>query len=88
MTGRRNHFALYGLLLVALLLSGCARSPSFDIMGSFFPAWLLCVAAGILLTVVLRLLLLRLRIAVAFTGLTYPCLTALCTFALWLTFFR
>jgi hypothetical protein len=88
MTGRRNHVALYGLLLVALLLSGCSRSPSFDIMGSFFPAWLLCVAVGILLTVVLRLLLLRLRIAVAFPGLTYPCLTALCTFALWLTFFR
>jgi len=64
------------------------RAPSFDIVGSFFPAWLLCVAAGILLTVVLRLLLLRLRIVVAFPGLTYPCLTALCTFALWLTFFR
>jgi hypothetical protein len=88
MTGRSNHFALYWLALVALLLSGCSRSPSFDIMGSFFPAWLLCVAAGILLTVILRLLFLRLRIVVAFPGLTYPCLTALCTFALWLTFFR
>ena len=88
MTGRSNHFALYGLLLVALLLSSCSRSPSFDIMGSFFPAWLLCVAAGILLTVILRCLFLRLRIVVAFPGLTYPCLTALCTFALWLTFFR
>jgi hypothetical protein len=88
MNGRSNHFALYGLVLVALFLSGCSRSPSFDILGSFFPAWLVCVAAGILLTVFVRFVLLRLRIVVAFPGLTYPCLTALCTFALWLTFFR
>ena len=35
-------------LTPALLLglSGCSRSPSQDIVGSFFPAWMLCAALG------------------------------------------
>ncbi len=32
------------LLLVGL--SGCSRAPSQDILGSFFPAWMLCAAVG------------------------------------------
>jgi hypothetical protein len=64
------------------------RAPSFDILGSFFPAWLACLAAGLLLTVATRWLLLRLRIVIALPVLTYPSLTALFTLALWLIFFR
>jgi hypothetical protein len=71
-----------------LLVSSCTRAPSFDILGSFFPAWLVCFAAAILLTVVARLVLLRLGITIALPSLTYPCLTASCTFLLWLLFFR
>ena len=33
-------------LACALLLVGCSRAPSVDVMGSFFPAWLGCLAAG------------------------------------------
>ena len=64
------------------------RAPSFDILGSFFPAWLVCLAVGLLLTVAARWLLLRLRIVIALPVLTYPSLTALFTLALWLAFFR
>jgi YtcA family len=64
------------------------RAPSFDILGSFFPAWLVCLALALLLTVAVRWLLLRLRIVIALPTLTYPSLTALFTFALWLAFFR
>ena len=41
------------LALPVLLLTGCSRSPSFDILGSFFPAWLLCLLSALLLSLVL-----------------------------------
>jgi hypothetical protein len=75
-----------GLALGAL--TNCSRAPSFDILGSFFPAWLVCLAVGMLLTVVARWLLVRLHIVIALPVLTYPSLTALLTLALWLAFFR
>jgi hypothetical protein len=78
----------FALLSGAALCAGCSRAPSFDILGSFFPAWLVCLAAGILLTVAARWLFLRLRIVVALPILTYPSLTALFTLALWLGLFR
>lgn len=65
-----------------------SRAPSFDILGSFFPAWLLCLALGLLLTVAVYWLLLRVRVVLALPILTYPSLTVLCTLALWLAFFR
>jgi hypothetical protein len=64
------------------------RVPTFDLLGSLFPAWLVCLAAAVLLTVVIRWLLLRLRIPLVFPAVIYPGLTALLTFALWLVFFR
>ena len=69
-----------------LLLAG--RAPLFDILGSFFPAWLFCLALGLLLTLAVRWLLLRVRVPLALPILAYPSLTALFTFALWLGFFR
>jgi YtcA family len=68
--------------------TSCARAPAFDILGSFFPAWLLCLAVGLLLTFPAHWLLLRLGIVVAIPVLTYPSLTALFACVLWLTFFR
>jgi hypothetical protein len=76
------------LLFMAALCPGCSRAPSFDILGSFFPAWLVCLASAVVLTVGARWLFLRAHIVLAVPILTYPSLTALFTFALWLTFFR
>lgn len=78
----------FGLLITAMLLTGCSRAPSFDILGSFFPAWLVCVVLGLLLTVAARWLLLRARVVLALPILTYPSLTALFTLSLWLALFR
>jgi hypothetical protein len=64
------------------------RAPSFDILGSFFPAWLVCLVVGLIMTVAARWVLLRLHVVVAFPVLTYPSLTVLFTLALWLAFFR
>ena len=78
---------LLPILLVAPPLSSCSRAPSVDVLGSFFPAWLLCFTVAIVLTALVRLALLRLRVKVALPMLAYPSLAALFTFLLWLIFF-
>ena len=80
--------SMCGLLLTVFLFASCSRAPSFDILGSFFPAWLVCLALGLLLTVAARWLLLRFHVVIALPVLTYPSLTAVFTLALWLAFFR
>ena len=76
-----------GFALIPLLLTGCARAPSFDILGSFFPAWLLCAVVAILVSVVCLRVLGR-YIVIAWPVAVYPSLAALFTFALWLALFR
>ena len=76
------------LVFSPALCTGCSRAPSFDILGSFFPAWLVCLAFALLLTLAAHWLLARVRVTLALPVLTYPSLTALFTFALWLGFFR
>jgi hypothetical protein len=73
-----------------LLCAGCSRAPSFNILGSFFPSWILCGVLGILLTVVARLFFLRVKLEQQLSPLilVYPCLSAFFTFTLWLIFFR
>ena len=75
------------LLLVAPLLSSCSRAPSVEVLGSFFPGWLVCFIVAIVLTAFARLGLLRLRVKAALPLLVYPSLAALFTFLLWLIFF-
>ena len=78
----------FGLPLAGLFCAGCSRAPSFDILGSFFPAWLFCLIVGVFLTAAAYGFLMRLRVTLALPIVAYPSLTALFTFALWLSFFR
>lgn len=74
----------------ALLVAGCSRAPSFNILGSYFPAWIVCGVIGILLAVAVRLFFVRINLEnelLAPLILVYPCLTAFFTFTLWLMFF-
>ena len=74
-------------LLASSLMMSCSRAPSFDILGSYFPAWLICLTLGVVLTVVIRWLLLRLQIKVVIPIVVYPSLTALFAFGMWLVFY-
>ena len=74
-------------LSCALLLVGCSRAPSVDVLGSFFPAWLVCFIVSIMLTALVRLALWRLHIRVALPTLMYPSLAAVFSFVLWLIFY-
>jgi hypothetical protein len=87
-TNRCRRIPGWGLTLAALFLTGCGRAPSFDVLGSFFPAWLACLALAVVLTAAARWLLLRLHIVIALPVLTYPSLTGLFACALWLALFR
>jgi YtcA-like protein len=77
----------YAIVLAPLLLTGCGRAPAFDVLGSFFPAWLVCFAVATLLAIICRALL-QPRVEIAFPVLVYPSLTAIFTFGLWLALFR
>jgi hypothetical protein len=89
MSANRISRLRYGLPFATLCLSltGCGRAPSVDILGSFFPAWLLCFVVAVLLTLLSRELLRR-YVEIVWPVVTYPSLTALFAFTLWLTFFR
>lgn len=76
------------LALAPLLFTSCGRAPAVDILGSFFPAWLLCLVAAILLTAISRLVLLRFHRNFDLPVVAYPSLAAFLTFALWLIFFH
>jgi hypothetical protein len=72
------------------LLSGCGQAPSVEVIGSFFPVWMLCVAIAVVLAFVLRYVLLRLKLEseVGPLALFYPSAIVLFTSLLWLIFFR
>ena len=82
----RRYFYL-GRAFLILLPSGCSKAPAFDIMGSLFPAWILCIALGILMAAFAHWLLSRWRVRLLFPMLAYPCLVAVFTFTIWLIFF-
>ena len=84
--------AIVRVLLCAplLLLAGCQQAPAFNVLGSYFPAWLFCLIVGMGLTVAARAFLRKRNLAAALDPplLMYSCLTAFFTFTLWLIFFR
>ena len=72
-----------------LAATGCSRAPSFNILGSFFPAWLLCGLLGIVLTVIVRLIFQRTGFEKELSPLivVYPCMALFFTFSIWLVFY-
>jgi len=69
--------------------TGCTRAPSFNILGSFFPSWILCGLIGIVLTVPVRVFFVRAKLEQELTPLilVYPCIALFFTFTTWLLFF-
>lgn len=86
---RRASFGAAMLLVLLLPLGGCSHAPNFNILGSYFPAWLLCIGAGILLTALAYWILqhLHLEREVQPSIVVYPCMAAFFAFTLWLLLF-
>jgi len=76
-----------------LLLAGCRmneHSPTVDILGSYFPAWMVCIVAGLALVVVAKQLFAGWKIDAHLrpAPLVYLCLMILFTLLVWLFFFK
>lgn len=73
-----------------LATAGCGYPPTFNILGSYFPSWLVCVAAGAVLTFLTHLLFTRTKIVYELwpLPLLYLALVSLFTCILWLIFFQ
>lgn len=73
----------------AASLAGCSASPAQNILGSYFPAWLICVVAGMVATVIVRqlLVLADLESQLLLPPLTYAAMALGATLAIWLVWF-
>jgi hypothetical protein len=64
--------------------------PQINVIGSFFPSWMLCALIGIVSALLARRLFVRAGLD-AYMGpppLIYTCLALLVTLVLWMSFFR
>jgi len=64
--------------------------PQINVVGSFFPSWMLCAGIGIVVAVLARALFQRVGVD-SYLGprtLVYPSLAILVTLVLWVALFR
>lgn len=83
----------FTFLPAALIFTGCrmdAHAPTLDVLGSYFPAWMVCIILGLAATLITRQLFIAFRIDLylKFAGLVYTSLLVFYTLALWLLFFQ
>lgn len=87
----RAQYWFRALVFTALsqFLAGCNHVPSQDILGSFFPSWMLCAAGGILVTVTVRQIAIKTGIDsfVSARLILYLGLATSLTFVFWLVGF-
>lgn len=88
----RAKFILIGPPL-GLVLTGCGvqdHSPTVDILGSYFPAWIICIVLGLALTLITRQVLIGLKLNNHLhpAPLVYISMLVSFTLTLWLAFFQ
>lgn len=76
-------------LMGAAAVAGCGRAPSFSILGSFFPAWLVCMVIGIVLAAVANRVLIYFKLdqEIVWSIVVYPCIALFFACIAWLIFF-
>jgi hypothetical protein len=81
--------AVAAIAAACLTVAGCSRAPTFNLLGSFFPAWILCGLVGIVAAAIIRVLFVRWDFEKHLSPLlvVYPCLAAFITFTCWLLFY-
>jgi hypothetical protein len=74
---------------IALPVAACSYAPTMDLLGSYFPAWMLCAAIGIVAAVLIRQILAVAGINdyVVAPLLTYAALAVSATLLAWLLWF-
>jgi hypothetical protein len=76
--------------LFLLPASGCSGPPTFNVLGSYFPSWLVCVGISIVLTLLTHAIITRRNLADGLWPLPVVYSSLLCFFSctLWLVFFE
>ena len=87
-----THRVWMSLVTSAILLaaSGCSGPPAFNVLGSYFPSWLVCLGISIVLTLLAHLLITTKKLADQLWPLSIVYSALLCFFSctLWLIFFE
>ncbi len=75
--------------MAAGALASCSASPAQNIVGSYFPSWLICVVAGAVATAVARqlLVLADLEAHLLLPPLTYAAMALGASLLVWLIWF-
>jgi hypothetical protein len=84
--------ALAALLVVSVMVMRdfSQHSLTVDIVGSYFPAWMVCIVSGLTLTLITHWIV-QLGDLKSFIGpapLIYPCLMIIFTFGTWILFYQ
>jgi hypothetical protein len=82
---------LIGSLAGPFALGGCEEHvPSVNVLGAFFPAWMLCILAGITLALLARQLFNAIGLSpwIGPHAVIYPALAVGAMFATWIVFFQ
>ena len=73
-----------------IFLTGCRGAPSINLVGSFFPGWMLCMILSVIGTLVVRQVFVKTGINehLPVRVFVYFCLWVFITLTAWLFFFR
>jgi YtcA-like protein len=82
-------FVLLVLAFLAVRLSG-HHSPTVDVLGSYFPAWMVCIVSGLALTFVAHWIIQmgNLKPYIGPAPVIYSSLVIIFTFATWILFYQ
>jgi hypothetical protein len=86
---RRGVLRALRRVAIALPVTACTYAPTMDLFGSYFPAWMLCAAIGIVAAIIIRQILAVAGINdyVVAPLLTYAGLAVSATLLAWLLWF-
>ena len=85
MKPQKNQIALAPLLF----LTACSSAPSRDILGSFFPSWMLCAVIGVIVSAIMHKVFVKIGVDQSIPAklFVYILLAATITFLIWLIWF-
>jgi hypothetical protein len=83
----KRYCAALAVSLVCLMFNGCGAN-SINVMGSYFPVWLICMICGVVIAFGCRMIFMRLRIEPYVGPLTliYLCIMVGASCLMWLLF--
>lgn len=78
------------IALLTMSLGGCSNSPEFNVLGSYFPSWIVCLAIAATLTFAVHVVITKRRVASQLwpLPLVYTALICFLSCTFWIIFFE